>query len=250
MASSNGLDFSALDNLLHEAEALDQHMRTAHPELYRMAAGQEAFSSAAQSTKQDASFDAFSDAGEAPPLRRSALAPEPEEEILPDIDENNLQAYFLRRKFEHLNEDSRFERAPAPEAVSRMSDAPAQLPDEELFLFALTRLSAGVSEEANAAVALMDQRPGMNPLLAFLPAYTAAQNGASRSRISDLIKRSLPAHGDDSGREMALLSQRILVEVINVITEAEALQEAGYRNRQEALAKAAQSVRQRLSTLT
>ena len=48
---------------------------------------------------------------------------------------------------------------------------------------------------------------------------------------------------------MVLLSQRMLREVMDVITEAEKLQEAGYRNRQEALQKAAQNVRQRLSRL-
>lgn len=246
MASTSELNFDALDDLLRQTETLDAYMRTTYPAEYQ-AAGQQAASIKTEPPANMNFFDFPEEDREAPRPLRSALAFE--EEPLPEIDEENLQAYFLRRRFEERSADERFERAPAPETVGRMGDSPAQMTDEELFLYALTKLNAGQTDEAAGALALMDRRSGTNLLLDFLPVFTAAQNGASRRRISELVKRTLPAQGDDSQRAMVLFSQRMLIEVIDVITEAEALQEAGYRNRQEALQKAAQNVRQRLSRL-
>jgi len=251
MASSGSdeLNLDVLDDLLRQAEEFDQHMRADFPELYGTDAAP-VRPAAPAARPVDDRFSFFTGDEEAPKPTRSALVPEPEEEDLPDIDDDSLQAYYLRRKYEHLPSDSRFEHAPAGDTISRMGDAPAQLPDEELFLYALTKLNAGVSDEALSAIALMERRPGMNPLLAFLPAYTALGNGASRSRIEGLCSARLSnAPGEAPEREMVLLSQRMLREVMDVITEAEKLQEAGYRNRQEALQKAAQNVRQRLSRL-
>jgi len=248
MASSSELNFDALDDLLRQTETLDAHMRSTYPAEYQAAAQKASSIKAEPSVNKD--FFNFPDEDEEPPRPlRSALAFETDEDILPEIDEETLQAYFLRRRFEELSPDARFERAPAQETVSRISDSPAQLTDEELFLYALTKLNAGQNDEAAGAMALMDRRSGTNLLLDFLPIFTAPQNGASRRRISDLAARTLPVRGDDAQRAMVLFSQRMLIEVIDVITEAEALQEAGYRNRQEALQKAAQNVRQRLSRL-
>lgn len=242
-------DDTTADELLRQAEEFDQRMRADFPELYSASEAPVRSSAPAAQPAADR-FSFYTDDGEAPQNTQNSLLPEPEEEILPDIDEDSLQAYYLRRKFEHLPSDARFEHAPAGESISRIGDAPAQLPDEELFLYALTKLNAGVSDEALSAIALMERRPGMNPLLAFLPAYTALGNGASRSRIEGLCtKRLSNAPSEAPEREMVLLSQQMLREVMEVITEAEALQEAGYRNRQEALQKAAQNVRQRLSRL-
>ena len=159
----------SLDDLLREAEELDREMHAAHPELYR-SIEKEKPSASAHSPQRSSSFDFPVREEEPPRPMKSALVPEPQEDILPDIDEDNLQAYFLRRKFEHLPSDLRFERASGGETVSRMGDSPAQLPDEELFLYALTKLNAGVSDEALSAIALMERRQGMNPLVAFLPA--------------------------------------------------------------------------------
>ena len=246
MASSSEPNFDALDELLSQTEALDAHMRSTYPAEFQ-AAGLSASSVKAEPPKNK-DFFAFPDADREPPRPlRSALAFE--EETLPEIDEENLQAYFLRRQFEGLSPDARFERAPAPQTLSRISESPAQLADEELFLYALSKLNAGQNDEAAGAMALMDRRSGTNLLLGFLPVFTAPQNGASRRRISELAAKTLPVRGDDAQRAMVLFSQRMLIEVIDVITEAEALQEAGYRNRQEALQKAAQNVRQRLSRL-
>lgn len=250
MASSDNMSFDALDQLLSEADSLDQHMRAAYPQIYQSVLSAQS-ASPATSFDRDDRFSFAQEEDEPPKETRSSLLPQQqEEEILPDIDEDSLQAYFLRRKFEQLPSDPRFEHASAGDAVSRIGDAPAQLPDEELFLYALTKLNSGVSDEALSALALMERRPGMNPLLAFLPAYTALGNGASRGRIEGLASMRVSGSSQEAPeREMVLLSQQMLAETLAVVKEAEALQESGYRNRQEALTKAAQNVRQRLSRL-
>lgn len=242
-------NFDALDELLQQAEALDQQMRAAYPALYAQAEALERSSTPAPA----ASALRYDDDPDPTPAHKSTqhsiLPMEDADDAASDIDEDSLQAYFLRRKFEEQPSVPAWERADAGEMISRSSDEPARLPDEELFLYTLTKLNAGITDDANNAMALMDRRPGMNPLLAFLPVYTAAQNGASRERISSLAARRIPSSGESAERSMVLSSQRMLAAVMDTITEAEALQEAGYRNRQEALAVAAQNVRQRLSRL-
>ena len=248
-SQSDELNFDALDELLRQAEVLDQQIRVSYPDIYARAT-QEQPDAPAQAFLTPDSYD---EDDEPAPIQKSTqysiLPSHQDDDTPPDIDEDNLQAYFLRRRFEERPPVAAWERADAGEMVICDTEEPAQLPDEELFLYALTKLGAGAMDEATNAIALMDRRPGMNPLLAFLPVYTAPQCGASRERISALITRRLPSNGEAAERSMVLSSQRMLAAVMDTITEAERLQEAGYRKRQEALSMAAQSVRQRLSRL-
>lgn len=247
-SQSDELNFDALDELLRQAEVLDQQIRVSYPEIYARAQAQDFAPAPAAAIGDD--YDEDFDPAPAPKSTQYSILPMDSEDDAPsDIDEDSLQAYSLRRRFEEQPAVANWERADAGEMVSRMGDEPVQLPDEELFLYALTKLNAGLTDEANNAMAIMDRRPGMNPLLAFLPVYTAPQCGASRERIASLVTRRIPANGEASERSMVLASQRMLAAMMDTITEAEALQEAGYRNRQEALTMAAQRVRQRLSSL-
>ncbi len=249
--SADGLDFDALDELIRQAESLDRQMRTSHPDLFAGETPSAASFEPVFAPREELAF--YTGDAEAAPVSAPAFIdrlPETHEDDLPAIDEDDLQAYFLRRKFEQAPSSARWENAPEGERIGRMGEAPAQMPDEELFLHALSKLCANVADEAGSALALMEKRPGMNPLLALLPAYTALSSGASRGRIDALASRRVSnAPGEAPVREAVLLSQQMLREVMDVITESEALQEQGYKSRQEALSQAAQNVRRRLARL-
>ena len=248
---SDELNFDALDELLRQADALDQRMRVAYPDLYAKYADMEETAPIPAAPPLSGNYD--EDPEPVPAQKSTAFSVLPSDnfpdDIPEDIDEDSLQAYFLRRKFEDQPAVSSWERASAGEAGLRISENPAQLPDDELFLYALTKLSAGVIDDANRAIALMEQRPGINPQLSFLPIYTALELGASRERIASLVNRRVSSTDDSAERLMVLYAQRMLSDTIETIIEAETLQEQGYRNRQEALTQAAQNVRARLSRL-
>ena len=250
---SDELNFDALDELLRQADALDQEMRTAYPDLYAQFSNAEdrAPMPAPAAADHPGSYD--EDPEPAPAQKSTQFSVLPLEhvpvDVPDDIDEDSLQAYFLRRKFEDQPAVTAWERSSAGEAGLRISEEPAHLPDDELFLYALTKLSAGVTDDANQAIAMMEQRPGLNPQLSFLPIYTALELGASRERIASLVNRRVSSMENSAERNMVLYAQKMLADTIDIIVEAETLQEKGYRNRQEALSQAAQNVRARLSRL-
>lgn len=241
-----------LDGLLRQSEALDQKLRPHYPDIFSDVPSAPVASSAGTIHEEDESLY-FSPMDET--LTREASdssCHDSEPDPVKEIDEQSLQMYALRRKYEDLPAHSLWETAMGSQTnpEKRTSCAPDALSDEELFLYAVTRLAGGIMDEATYAMAQMEHRNG-NGMLAFLPVYTALDSGYSHEKMSRLLSQPHPAFPSDSDPCAALtaLSRQMLSSVVQVISDAEALQEAGYRNRQDALRAAAAKAQQRVDSL-
>lgn len=246
-------DFGSLDNLLKQTEALENQLRNQYPEFYRDVPLNKGTSltSGNESSKFDDNYF-FSNISELDTPAPSSNKPDIENTPQSEFDEDNLQAYLLRRKFEKISASTLYEKQTVLQwgPSAWFPEHPESLNDEELFLYALTKYAAGISDEAGNAVSLMERRQSSKSYLHFLPIYTALENNASRKRISDLSRVTYSnLSGNEYGEEMASISRNMLNSVIGIINEAEALQAAGYRNRQEALQKAVDIARQRVDRL-
>lgn len=241
-----------LDGLLKQSEVLDQKLRIQYPDIFADVPSSAPSTSMSTMQEIDDSFY-FSSIDDTNPNESLDYSFNDEEcEGTEEIDEQNLQMYSLRQKYENLPADSTWDLAVNAQTLSekRTSCPPDQYSDAELFLFAISKMANGIKDEASYATAQMEQRKQTDALLQFLPIYTALDNGSSRAKILRMLSQQ-HVDGKESEPDSLLvsLSRQMLHSVMQVITDAEALEDAGYRNRQEALRVAAGKAQQRVDDL-
>ena len=236
-------DFGSLDELVGFAGTVDMHIQAQYPGFGEEASGEE------DAQQYDDSHFFSSVDG----LDRQEALPETckEEAPLPP-DEDAVQMYLLRRKYEGIEASELYEQQSMPQddANAWIPERPEDLNDEELFLYALTKYAMGIPDEAGNAVSIMEGRMQSSSLMQFLPTYVALENNSSRRHIAELCRlRSAAGEDDAGGHDMTAIAQRMLRSVKGIIDDAEALQTAGYRNRQQALQKAVETARARVQRL-
>lgn len=239
--------FDILDQLLAQSEALDRTFRQQFPDLYRDEPAADRTAGAAY-TEDDVDFD---DLIPDTPVQVAADLADDDPPPALVLDEDTLQVYRLRRKYQRQEAVSEWESAAlAPgEMVTRMEERPAALADEELFLYAATCLSERREAEAGDALALMLRRQGESAALRFLPLYTSLDSGRSRQQLRQLTNVARSARPSDPEQAMLAAARDMVREVLDIVETAEALEEKGYRNKQEALRKAQETHQRRYERL-
>lgn len=240
--------FSDLDDLLLQGEKLAQTVEQEFPELFR---NQTPAQRRVPSTSDAAYSGVLPAHGSTPPAQQ--WNPFENEQPVEEIDDNDLQTYRLRRKFFRREADARWEsRTISQQNVFRPSgESVSLLSEEELFMVTLTQLADRMDEEAAKALALMLQRDEKRALNRFLPLFLGPENGMSRARMEQILTNYDPRRcaSPVEQRLMACVVD-MLQEMMMIVQEAEALQEQGYRNRQEVLRLAQEKSERRYRRLT
>lgn len=240
--------FDIIDQLLAQSDALDRTFRQQFPDLYRD--DEEQNGTAAPGYGYDEDDTDYDDLIPDVPVM-TAAEPEDDPPPAPVLDEDTLQAYRLRRKYMQQEAVGEWESASLAqgELLTRMEERPASLGDEELFLYAATCLAERREADAGDALALMLRRQGESAALRFLPLYTALDSGRSRQQLRQLTNIARSARSGDTEQAMLAAARDIVREVLDVVEAAEALEEKGYRNKQEALRKAQETHQRRYDRL-
>lgn len=250
--ANGAVHLDLLDGLLKQSEALDQKLRIHYPDIFADVPSSDSSTSSSTMQEIDDSFY-FSSIDETDPNESVDYTYHDEKcEETEEIDEQSLQMYSLRRKYENLPADSTWDTAVNAQTYGekRTSCSPDHYSDAELFLHAISKMANGIKDEASYATTQMEQRKRTDALLQFLPIYTALDNGSSRAKILRLLsQRNVDGKESEPDSLLVSLSQQMLHSVMQVITDAEALEDAGYRNRQEALRVAAGKAQQRVNDL-
>lgn len=247
--ANGAVHLDLLDGLLKQSEALDQKLRIQYPDIFTDIPSSDFASSLSSMQEIDESIY-FIGIDENDPNKSfdySSHDNEPEE--TGEFDEQSVQMYSLRRKYENLPAYSMWDAAVNAQTCfeKRTSCTLDLYSDEELFLYAISKLANGMKDEASCATAQMEQRRRADALFQFLPIYTALDNGSSRAKILRLLcQQNVVKKDSEPDSLLVSLSRQMLHSVMQIITDAEALEEAGYRNRQEALRVAADKAQRRV----
>ncbi len=238
-----------LDQLIYQAKTLNTRLAPQYPDLFANAP-----SASIQKKEVDESrFFAPVDEGIDDDEQDYYSSSSGDDDSGIELNEDDLQIYSLRRKFCGLESFAMCDTALSSQwkPEKRTATPHSSLDDEELFMHVVSRFASGITDEAGYGIAQMEQRGLNNAMLCFLPIYTALDTGASREKIKRLSRQSSKSTGQSENDAMLIeLVRGMLQSVMQIIQDAEALQAAGYRNKQEALRVAAGKAQQRAEHLT
>ncbi|MBR6570615.1 MAG: hypothetical protein IKK75_09190 [Clostridia bacterium] len=240
--------FAEIESLFAEVQEMDRRLNEKYPVLFQTENAASPASAVARGGGESAEYDHVSAANSA--FFDEIVDDEPEPE---PVGMDDLQAYLLRKKFQQQPVMTDWEAAgrESQETVLRISEVAAQLSDDELFMLTATKLANRSDAEAAELMALMMIRENEAAATRFLPVYTALDSQVSRQRLNQLISRTAKAAQRMTGDEqtLMLLSGEMLTQAVDIVQQAQALIDNGYRNRQEALRKAQEQSRKRYERL-
>ena len=164
-------------------------------------------------------------------------------------DPREVQVYRLRRKYGNCPEDSQLKNAPSGVVKQWREENPAEMQEGQLQMWVRTKLADGkITDVIKQMLLLVARRTTQASWQRFfLYGYTLVQTPSAKQELEKLCS-ALPKTGQGARIEdYALYAVYSMARYsIYVTSSAQRMKDEGFRNRQEILAEAEKSARQKL----
>ena len=228
-------------DLEREMDEIDKQYRSIYPELYRNTSHSNSFDISGDEP-YDTPRMVLHDSEVKGGYQSSETYKRQNETKYHFANQDDLQAYMLQTHYGMIAANDEWDDAILNNPIENTALSDDEISDEYLFLQILSRVVSAPIDDVAASTIRLEQNNSGSAVGEFLPLYTCFSCGTSRERLRQLGQIEIKTD-DRVEVEMLELLREAVNNTIHIIEEAENLQAAGYKNKQETLQAAAKNAK-------